>query len=161
MKFWKDDQFGLKTGDLRTFKTFDHVWHAFRLQLENVVKHCMIQKYVALSLKPKYIAAPFCSMLHDLAMEHARDLHSHGEYIPGAFDACCIDGVGGFATAIDSLASIRHLIFDTKKLTWDKLLEGTECNWEGKEAIRQMCLNAPKYGNGIEWVDKIVLTSSV
>ena len=30
-----------------------------------------------------------------------------------------------------------------------------ECNWEGHEAVRQMCLGAPKYGNGIEWVDKI------
>jgi len=155
MKIHKDEQFGLKTGDPRTFKTFDDVWHAFRLQLENVVRHCMIQKYVALLLKPKYIAAPFCSMLHDLAMEHARDLHSHGEYIPGALDACCIDGVGGFGTAIDSLAAVKHLIFDTRKLTWDQLLEAMECNWQGKEAIRQMCVNAPKYGNGIEWVDKI------
>ena len=155
MKIWKDDQFGLKTGDPRTFKTFDDVWNAFKLQLENVVKHCMIQKYVAMALKPKYIAAPFCSMVHDLCMEHARDIHSHGEYIPGALDACCIDGVGGFGTAIDSLVAIKHLIFDTKKLTWDQLLEAMECNWEGKEAIRQMCVNAPKYGNGIEWVDKI------
>jgi isethionate sulfite-lyase len=30
-----------------------------------------------------------------------------------------------------------------------------ETNWVGKEAIRQMCFNAPKHGNGIEWVDDI------
>ncbi len=155
MKFWTDAQFGLKTGDPRTFRTFDDVWNAFRLQTENVVKHCMIQKYVALALKSKYNAAPLCSMLHDLCMEHGRDIHTHGEYFPGALDACCIDGVGGFATAIDSLAAIKHLIYDTRKLTWDQLLEALEKNWEGKEAIRQMCLNAPKYGNGIEWVDSI------
>jgi pyruvate formate-lyase/glycerol dehydratase family glycyl radical enzyme len=155
MKIWNDTQFGLKTGDPRTFKTFEDVWDAFRLQTENVVKHCMIQKYVALALKPKYIAAPLASMLHDLCMEHGRDIHTHGEYIPGALDACCLDGVGGFATAIDSLAAIKHLIYDTRKLTWDQLLDALEKNWEGKEAIRQMCLNAPKYGNGIEWVDRI------
>lgn len=155
MKFWKDEQFGVKTGDPRTFATFDDLWNAFRLQLENAIKHCMIQVYTALSLKPKYIAAPFASMLHDLTMEHGRDLHTHGEYIPGALDASCIDGVGGFGTAIDSLAAVKHLIFDTKKLTWDQLLEAMENNWEGKEAIRQMCLNAPKYGNGIDWVDRL------
>ncbi|MHC1727252.1 MAG: pyruvate formate lyase family protein [Syntrophobacteraceae bacterium] len=155
MKFWKDAQFGVKTGDPRTFKTFDDVWNAFRLQAENVVKHCMIHKYVALAQKPKYIAAPLASGLHDLCMEHGRDLHTHGEYIPGALDACNIDGLGGFATAIDSLAAIKHLIFETKKLTWDQLLDAMEKNWEGHEAIRQMCLNTPKYGNGIEWVDKI------
>jgi pyruvate-formate lyase len=30
-----------------------------------------------------------------------------------------------------------------------------ENNWEGHEAVRQLCLNAPKYGNCIEWVDAI------
>jgi formate C-acetyltransferase len=30
-----------------------------------------------------------------------------------------------------------------------------EENWKGHEAVRQMCLNAPKYGNGIEWVDAL------
>lgn len=155
MKIYKDEQFGLKTGDPRTFKTYDDLWLAFKAQLENVVKQIMIQNYIAVSQKPKYIAAPLTSTLHDLCMEHGRDLHTHGEYMPGALDASCIDGLGGFATCIDSLAAIKHLIYDTGKLTWDQLLEALECNWEGKEAIRQMCLNAPKYGNGIEWVDTI------
>jgi formate C-acetyltransferase len=156
MKFYKDERFGLQTGDPRDFKTFDDVWKAFCLQLENVVRHCMIQVYTALRLKPKYIAAPLTSMLHDLAMEHGRDLHTHGdEYFPGALETSCIDGIGGFATVIDSLAAVKHLVYDTKRLTWDQLLDALERNWEGKEAIRQMCLNAPKYGNGIEWVDAI------
>ena len=99
MKFYKDEQFGLKTGDPRTFKTYDDLWNAFRLQIENVVKHFMIQVYTAPALKPKYIAAPLASTLHDLCMEHGRDLHTHGDYIPGALDASCIDGLGGFATA--------------------------------------------------------------
>ena len=42
-----------------------------------------------------------------------------------------------------------------KKLTWDELLAAIEANWEGHEATRQLCLNAPKYGNGIAWVDAI------
>jgi formate C-acetyltransferase len=155
MKFYKDEQFGLRTGDPRTFKTFDDLWKAFRLQLENAAKHCMIQSYTLMNVKPKHIAAPLASMLHDLAMEQGRDLHTHGEYFPGAVDASDIDTVGGFATSIDSFAAVKHLIYDTKKLTWDQLLEALERNWEGREAIRQMCLNAPKYGNGIEWVDAI------
>src|SRR5512139_260545 len=155
MKIYGEEQFGLKTGDPRAFKTYDDLWNAYRLQLENIVKHTMIQVYTAMALKPKYIAAPLASTLHDLCMENGRDLHTHGEYIPGALDASCIDGLGGFATSIDSLVVVKHLVYDTKKLTWDQLLDALEKNWEGKEAIRQMCLNAPKYGNGIEWVDAI------
>ena len=155
MKIYGQEQFGVKTGDPRDFKTYDDVFMAYVMQLEHSLKHIMIQVYTAMALKPKYIAAPMASLLHDLCMEHGRDLHTHGDYIPGALDASCIDGLGGFATSIDSLAVIKHLIYDTKKLTWDQLLDALENNWEGKEAIRQMCVNAPKYGNGIEWVDSI------
>jgi formate C-acetyltransferase len=35
------------------------------------------------------------------------------------------------------------------------LLTAMEANWEGHEAVRQLCLHAPKYGNGIEWVDAL------
>jgi len=154
LKVLKDIQFGVETGDPRTWTSFDQVWQAFCTQLEHLAKHALIQQHLALKIKPNYFAAPATSMLHDLAMEHCRDLHSHGDYIPGAIDHSCFEAIGK-ATAIDSLAAVKHLIFDTKRLTWDQLLEAMEANWEGHEAIRQMCLNAPKYGNGIEWVDQI------
>lgn len=154
LKVLKDIQFGVETGDPRTWTSFDQVWNAFCTQLEHLAEHALIQQHLALKIKPNYFAAPATSMLHDLAMEHCRDLHSHGDYIPGAIDHSCFEAIGK-ATAIDSLAAVKHLIFDTKRLTWDQLLEAMEANWEGHEAIRQMCLNAPKYGNGIEWVDQI------
>lgn len=156
LKIWKDLQFGLQTGDPRTWTSFDQVWKAFCTQLEHLARHTLIQQYVALKLQGNYFASPATSMLHDLAMEHCRDLHTHSDYMPGGLDHSCLDTVGK-GTAVDSLAAVKHLIFDTKKLTWDQLLEAIENNWKDKEAIRQMCLNAPKYGNGIDWVDKIGL----
>ncbi len=154
LKIFKDLQFGVETGDPRTWNNFDDAWNAFCLQLEHMIRHALIQQHIALRMKPRYFAAPATSMLHDLAMAECRDLHSHGDYFPGAIDHGCLEAIGK-ATAIDSLAAVKHLIFDTKKLTWDRLLEAIEVNWEGHEAVRQMCINAPKYGNGIEWVDKI------
>jgi formate C-acetyltransferase len=155
VKIFNDALFGLETGNPRTFTTFEQVWNAFKAQLENVLKNIMIQGAVARRIKPRHFAAPYASMLHDLASQACMDLQRHDEPIPGALDLSCIDGIGGFGTAIDSLAAIKTLIFDEKKLTWDALLDALECNWQGKEAVRQMCLNAPKYGNGIEWVDNI------
>ena len=154
LKVFKDLQFGVQTGDPRSWTSYDDVWKAFCRQLEHMARHALIQQHVALRIKPNYFAAPATSMLHDLAMAECRDLHSHGDYIPGAIDHGCFEAIGK-ATAIDSLAAVKHLIFDTKKLTWDQLLTAIENNWEGHEAVRQMCLNAPKYGNGIEWVDAI------
>ncbi len=154
LKVLRDIQFGLKTADPRNWTSFDQVFEAFCSQLEHLAKHAMVQQYVAMQLKPQYFAAPQTSMLHDLAMAECRDLHTHGEYFEGAIDHTTLEAIG-LGTAIDSLAAVKHLIFDTKKLTWDQLLEAVEANWEGHEAVRQMCLNAPKYGNGIEWVDSI------
>lgn len=155
VKIWQDTRFGLPTGDPRTFASYDAVWDAFKAQLENVLKHIMIQSAVGRKLKPQFFAAPFASMLHDLASAACMDLQRHDEAIPGSIDLACIDGIGGFGTAIDSLAAIKTLIFDEQKLTWDELLAALEANWEGHEATRQLCLHAPKFGNGIEWVDNL------
>jgi pyruvate formate-lyase/glycerol dehydratase family glycyl radical enzyme len=154
LKVLKDIQFGLQTGDPRTWTSFDDVWNAFCAQLEHMAHHALVQQYVAMRIKPRYFAAPATSMLHDLAMQECRDLHTHGEYFPGAIDHSTFEAIGK-GTAVDSLAAVKHLIFDTKKLTWEQLLTAIEENWQGHEAIRQMCLHAPKYGNGIDWVDDL------
>ncbi len=154
LKVLRDLKFGIETGDPRNWKSFDDVWKAFCAQLEHLAHHVLVQQYVALRLKPQYFAAPATSMLHDLAMKECRDLHTHGDYFPGALDHSCFEAIGK-GTAIDSLAAVKYLIYDTKKLTWDQLLQAIEDNWKGHEAVRQLCLNAPKYGNGIEWVDNI------
>jgi len=154
LKVLKDIQFGLQTGDPRGWTSFDQVWAAFRAQLEHLAHHVLVQQYVAMRLKSGYFAAPQTSMLHDLAMAECRDLHTHGEYFAGAIDHSTFEAIGK-GTAIDSLAAVKHLIFDTKRVTWDQLLAAIEDNWDGHEAVRQLCVNAPKYGNGVDWVDAI------
>jgi formate C-acetyltransferase len=156
VKIWGDQKFGPATGDPRTFKSYDDLWNAFRTQMEYMLRNIMIQQYTALKLKPQFYAAPMASMLHDLAMEHCKDLHRHGEHIPGGLDLSCIESMG-FGTAIDSLAAVRHLVFEEKKLTMDQLIDALEANFEGYEAVRQMCLNAPKYGNDDPRIDAIGL----
>ena len=154
LKVLHDIRFGVETGDPRGWTSFDQVWQAFKAQLLHLAEHVLIQQHHAMKLKPNYFAAPQTSMLHDLAMGECRDLHSHGQWFEGAIDHSTFEAIGK-GTAVDSLAAVKHLVFDTKKLTWDELLTAIEANWEGQEAVRQMCLNAPKYGNGIAWVDAI------
>jgi formate C-acetyltransferase len=152
LKLFGDQQIGVNTGDPREFKSYDDLWNAFCRQGEFVMQHTFTQQYVADTLKSRYIAAPMSSMLHDLAMKDCKDMHDGP--IEGALYLGFIDTLG-FATAIDSLAAIKKLVFEDKKLTMDELLEAVDCNFEGKEAIRQMCLNAPKYGNNDQYADSI------
>ncbi|RJP75382.1 MAG: glycyl radical protein [Candidatus Abyssobacteria bacterium SURF_17] len=152
LKLFGDQQIGVSTGNPRQFKSYDDLWHAFCWQAENVMKHTFTQQYVADTLKAKFIAAPMCSMLHDLCMKECKDIHDGP--IDGALYLGFIDTLG-FATAIDSLAAVKRLVFDDKKLTMAELLDALDANFEGKEAVRQMCLNAPKYGNNDPYADSI------
>jgi formate C-acetyltransferase len=147
-----DGLVGIGTGDPRTFTGFDELWDAFVLQVENVVQHTFIQQYVSDTLKSQHIASPMFSMLHDLCMRSCMDIHSgpiEGALYLGFFD------VMGFGTVIDSLAAIRSLVFEERKLTMGELLDALDEDFEGQEAIRQLCLHAPKYGNNDPVVDQI------
>jgi formate C-acetyltransferase len=152
VKFAGDGRVGVATGDPREFTCFDDLWNAFRLQAENMMKHVFVQQYVADTLKSKYIASPMCSMLHDLCMKECKDMHAGP--VEGALYLGFVDTLG-FGTAIDSLAAIKKLVFDDEKVTMAELVEATDADFQGKEAIRQLCLNAPKYGNGDAYADSI------
>ncbi|NQV66745.1 MAG: hypothetical protein HQ497_15405, partial [SAR86 cluster bacterium] len=57
--------------------------------------------------------------------------------------------LGPSPEVINSLAAVKHLIYDSKQLTWERLLSALEDDFEGYQDVRQMCLSAPKYGNDI------------
>lgn len=143
---------GVATGDARAFTSFDDVWLAFCRQAENVMRHTFVQQYVADRLKARFIAAPMCSMLHDRCMEACTDMHDGP--IEGALYLGFIDTLG-FGTVIDSLAAIKKLVFDDKRIAMAELLAATEADFEGHEAVRQLCLHAPKYGNDEPYADSI------
>jgi formate C-acetyltransferase len=152
MSCYGDGLVGISTGDPRKFETFEQLWEAFTRQIENVVQHTFIQQYVSDTLKSQHIASPMFSMLHDLCMESCKDIHSgpiEGALYLGFFD------VMGFGTVIDSLSAIRSLVFEEEKLTMDELLTAIDANFVGHEAVRQLCLHAPKYGNNDPDVDRI------
>ena len=58
----------------------------------------------------------------------------------------------------DSMAVIKKLVFDEKKITMKQLLDALDANWEGEEnqKIREMCLAVPKYGNDDDETDEVV-----
>ncbi|MFP4482448.1 MAG: glycyl radical protein [Thermovirgaceae bacterium] len=61
----------------------------------------------------------------------------------------------GVADLVNSLAAVKHLVFESGKLTMAELLKAIENDFEGYEEIYKLCKDAPKFGNDIEDVDGI------
>lgn len=61
----------------------------------------------------------------------------------------------GMINVADSLASIQKIVFEEKKITLDQLKEALKADWKGYEELRQICLEAPKYGNDDDFADQI------
>ena len=152
MKKHGDELIGLETGDPTTFKTWDEFWNAYLKQHINFLKHAFIQQHIIINLRPRHFAWPMGSALNDCCMDDMKDIHS--PVIKGGIDLGYFEFMG-YATVIDSLVAIKKLVYEEKKITMAEMVEAMRCNFEGKEAIRQMVANAPKYGNNDEYSDAI------
>lgn len=66
----------------------------------------------------------------------------------------------GIANMADSLAAIKKLVFEEKRITPEQLWNALLDNFTNEEnrKIRQLLINeAPKYGNDIDYVDQLVV----
>jgi pyruvate-formate lyase len=61
----------------------------------------------------------------------------------------------GAINVADSLAAIKMLVFEKKRITLLQLKSALAADWQGYEDIRKMCLKVPKYGNDDDYVDSI------
>lgn len=152
MKLYGDEIIGLATGDPRLFTTWEQFWQAYLAQHINFLKHAFIQQHVIIGLRARHFAWPLGSALHDLCLKECKDIHE--PVIPGGIDLGYFEFMG-YGTVVDSLAAIKKLVYEDKKITMAELIDGLEHNFEGREILRHRLLNAPKYGNDDAYADAI------
>ncbi len=61
----------------------------------------------------------------------------------------------GVADLINSIAAVKHLVYDTSLVQMSDLVKALAEDFEGYELIRKLCLEAPKYGNNDPLTDQI------
>ncbi|MEI2778832.1 MAG: formate C-acetyltransferase/glycerol dehydratase family glycyl radical enzyme [Tetrasphaera sp.] len=60
------------------------------------------------------------------------------------------------ANVADSLAALKKLVYEDGLVTRERVQAALESDFADDEVLRQLLLNkAPKYGNDVEWVDRI------
>lgn len=145
------DRQWLDTGDIREFDTYEKFEAAVKAQLDDLIdKNCKASNIVEKVFRD-VTPTPYMSIFVDGCMEKGRDVMDGGAVLyegPGTIFA-------GLGTYADSMAAIKKLVYDERKYTLAEIKEAMDANWEGYEAIRQDCLNAPKFGNDKDYVDYI------
>lgn len=138
-------------GDPRAWDTYDELYSAFKeqvyLRLEKIVRNRMKYLFDSHEIAPD----PLMSIMMDDCIDKGLDLTNGGtRYI------FFVPVVTGIANCADSLAAIKKLVYEEKRITMDALLHAIETNFEGNEPLRQMLLNrVPKFGNDEPYVDDI------
>ncbi len=143
-------QIGLQTGDVTTFTAFDQIMEAFEKQLRHFIDIKIKGNNIIEKLFGDYIPVPFLSLLVDDCIDNARDYNQGG----ARYNTSYIQGVG-LGSIADILTSLRYNVFDTQKVTMDKMLDAVKSNFEGYDDLRyDLIYNTPKYGNDDDYADQ-------
>ena len=140
----------VSTGDPRNFKTFDEFYQAVKAHIRYAVDVIVSGDQLLDYLSMNYRTVPALSLGYPHCMEVGKDYSQ-----PGGAKYTCGGGVitTGQADIINSIAAVKYLVYDEKKITMDQLINALDANFEGYEDIQKLCLDAPKYGNDDERAD--------
>jgi pyruvate formate-lyase/glycerol dehydratase family glycyl radical enzyme len=158
-----DPRTGLSAGPFESkvedYRSYDEFLTAFKSFLRYFIglwhEHSFLTRWNAGDVHSYYdIVEVIDTVLMADGIEVGRPISKRKAVPPYDFRACMIP-VGAVNVA-DSLAAIKKLVFDEKTLTMPSLKQALASDWDGYENIRKLCLQAPKYGNDIDYVDLIV-----
>jgi pyruvate formate-lyase/glycerol dehydratase family glycyl radical enzyme len=146
-------QLGPRTGSFESFETFDELMKAFKEQLAHFMGLTAEEHNILLQAQRELFPDAVHSALMVDAIKVGRD--ALDRTMP--FENGSALNVVGMINVADSMAAVKKLVFDEKRVTKRQLVAALEANWQGDgyKEIRKMCLAAPKYGNGDPYVDDI------
>jgi formate C-acetyltransferase len=149
-------QTGLPTGYLYEMETFDEVLNAVQKQIEYFVNWHISLVNTWEFVASEHMQLPLLSATIDGCMESGRDVMKGGAKYNSTGNAGI--AIGNIA---DSLAVVKYMVYDKKRITARELYDAIMSNWEGKEDLRQQILNeAPRYGNDNEYADQFARWAS-
>ncbi len=135
------------------YETYEQLWGAWNKALKYYFELAIECDEVCDASLAYHDADAFASCTIDCCLERGKTLKNGGS----EYDFISQSNIGPSVIG-DSLAAIKKLIFDEKKITFDQLLKALDENFNSEEGlrIRKLCLDAPKFGNDIDYVDMIV-----
>ena len=143
-------QVGPMTGEIESLTSWEEFYEAFRKQLSTIMTWQRELNLIEIANIAQIVPAPFRSAMHSSCLEKGQDTYSGGSkyYTGGPL-------LTAGTNAANSLAAVKKVVYDDKKISLKQLKDALVANFEGFEEIQRMCLNAPKHGNNDDYVDQI------
>jgi len=145
------EQWGARTPDPALFQSWEDVFDAYLEQVKFFTTKLAQLENTCRDLYAKYCPRPFYSAVVEGCIERGKEC-KQWIYPSMVHDMTIVLGTTNVA---DSLAATKKVVFEDKLVTLPELIGIMDKNWEGREDIRQACLNAPKYGNDDDYADLI------
>jgi pyruvate-formate lyase len=138
--------------NLENFENFDDFVSAFKEYLVHFINLAAELINVDIACAIDYASPIDSALMADAVKEGKSFMERRMLYENGGGMSLC-----GMINVVDSLAAIKKLVFEEKKITMAQLKEALKANWEGYDELRRLCLAAPKYGNDDDYVDSIAM----
>lgn len=146
-------QLGPETGEFESLGTFNEFMKAFRAQLVHFMALTVEEHNILLQAQRELFPDAVHSVLMDDALKVGRD--ALDRVLP--FENGSALNPVGMINVADSLAAMKKLVYEEKKVTPAELKAALTANWQGNGfgEMRKMFLSAPKYGRGDAYVDSL------
>jgi pyruvate formate-lyase/glycerol dehydratase family glycyl radical enzyme len=146
-------QLGPKTGDINDFKSFDDFMSAWKEHLAYFMSLIAEWNNIFTSIRIQSLPYVVDSSLMAGAFEDNKGMFNHKVLLENG----SVMNAVGMINVVDSLASIKKIVFEEQKVTMTELQAALTANWQGErnQEIRKLFLKAPKYGNNDDYVDSI------
>ena len=142
---------GPATGDATTFTSFDQFWAAYVEQTRFIVQRIADLYEASESVRARFAPTPYLSCLVRGCAGKGLDVTQGGAEI----NLVTVEAVT-YASTVDSLLAVKHLVFDRKACTMAELVAALKDNWAGHEKLQALALNkAPKYGRDDDVADAL------
>ena len=140
------EQIGLDLGGLDTYQTFEDLEKAFHFIDKMMQCEVIVEK-----AHQDCLPTAFLSSVIDDCLENGLDVTKGG----AKYNLSGIQMIQ-IANLADSLAAMKQLVYDDQVIDAKELLAALQSDFKGYEIIQTMLLNkVPKYGNDVEWVDRL------
>lgn len=140
----------VETGNPKAFTTYEQFKEAVKEQLRFSIRACVKGSHVIDDICMDRVV-PALSLSFRECVKNARDYAWGGaKYNSG--NGIILIGVSDF---INSMASVKHLIYDTKRIGMEEMTKALDADFMDYDVIKKLCEDAPKYGNDDNIADDI------